>query len=61
MKFLLYLLNIEALTCVAFGLWIHSIGLIFAGLICFAIAPMIKKEVVEDGYRSRTAREYPHS
>jgi hypothetical protein len=45
MKFLLHLLNIEALACVVVGLWIHSFVLILAGLLCFAVAPMIKNEI----------------
>lgn len=50
LKFLFHLLNIEALACVVLGLWIHEFGLIFAGLICFAITPMLKKELRDEDH-----------
>ncbi len=39
------ILRIEGALCVIFGLWSHSWTLVFAGAICWAVYPLIGREL----------------
>jgi hypothetical protein len=45
MTALLLILRIEAALCALFGLWSHDWRLIAAGLICWAVMPMLRHEL----------------
>ncbi len=45
MSVLLAILRVELILCTIFGLWSHDWRLIFAGLICLAITPLISHEL----------------
>jgi hypothetical protein len=42
---LLLILRIEAALCALFGLWSHDWRLIGAGLVCWAVMPMLRHEL----------------
>lgn len=42
---LLLILRLEGALCALFGLWGHSWALILAGGVCFAVAPLLGREL----------------
>jgi hypothetical protein len=47
MSALLLILRIEAALCCMFGLWSHDWRLIIAGMVCFCVSPMVRRELAD--------------
>lgn len=45
MTTLLLILRIEGALCALFGLWGHNWVLVLAGALCWAVAPLLRREI----------------